>query len=137
MSRSLVDKLLEQHDRAHESQSGRRVHYLANLGGLVVIAELDKLEPNLLMGILKRVQAKLATLSDEKKAALSEAGLQTLQARNAQKRSFSVWQREQNTTRFDLNKPQIAALIAVLDGKLPALEKDYASELWRLLGRIK
>lgn len=120
----------------HTLEEGQRVHYLANLGGLVAIAGLDVIEPSILLAALVETKIKLQQLSDEQLAPLKQKGLKILEARNAEKRSFKSWQRAQQTERFDLSKKQIQQLIQKLGGKLPALEKDLASELRRLLQRV-
>ena len=46
-------------DGLHTREQGLRVHHLANLGGLVAIAGLDREPPDLLLGGL-RASARLA-----------------------------------------------------------------------------
>jgi len=43
----------------HTAEQGQRVHWLANLGGLVAIAGLEEVEPDLLLGALLSVAAQL------------------------------------------------------------------------------
>ena len=46
----------------HTAEQGQRLHYLANLGGLVAIAGLDSLEPDLLLGQLLEMADRLPNL---------------------------------------------------------------------------
>lgn len=118
--------------KVHTLEEGQRVHYLANLGGLVAIAGLEQTEPSLLVGVLCEVERKIKSLPTERLNELKEKGLAILAARNTEKRSFKTWQRAQQTERFDLTLPQMKRLIVRLGGKLPALDKDTGSELLRL-----
>jgi len=118
---------------AHTIAEGQRVHWLANLGGLVTIAGLDAFEPAILLGAFIEINAKLKQVSKERIAELKEKGLQALQARNTEKRTFKSWQRAQQTERYDLTQGQQKQLIVKLGGKIPVLEKDIAAELRRLL----
>jgi hypothetical protein len=118
--------------KLHTLEEGQRVHYLANLGGLVAIAGLEQIEPGLLVGVLCEVERKIKSLPIERLNELKERGLSILAARNTDKRSFKTWQRAQQTERFDLTLPQMKKLIMRLGGKLPALDKDIGSELLRL-----
>ncbi len=58
----------------HSRERGIRVHYLANLGGLMAGAGLDHQEPDLLLGILLEVAARLPRLSDQRQAELRARG---------------------------------------------------------------
>jgi hypothetical protein len=117
----------------HSLAEGQRVNYLANLGGLVVLAGLDETEPQLLLGALTQMRKQLEKLPAERKLELKKMGEEKLIARNAEKRSFKLWQRSQQTERFDFTQEQMKKMIVAMGGKLPALEKDISSELWRLL----
>lgn len=118
---------------SHTLAQGQRVHYLANLGGLVVLAGLEKTAPDLLLGALMEMQQHLQKLSGERKAVFKEKGAQALQKRQAQKRSFASWQRATHSERFDFTRDEMKNLIKTLGGKVPVLEKDVVSELKRLL----
>jgi hypothetical protein len=117
----------------HTLEEGQRVHYLANLGGLVAIAGLEDIEPALLLGAFIEMNTRLRQLSSERLTALKQKGSQALHNRQSEKRSFKSWQRAQSSERFDLTRAQMQALITTLGGKVPALEKDLVSELRRLL----
>ena len=49
-------------DGLHTREQGLRVHHLANLGGLVAIAGLDREPPDLLLGGLLELAARLPDL---------------------------------------------------------------------------
>lgn len=120
-------------DHLHTLEQGQRVHYLANLGGLVVLANLDHVEPDLLLGAFLEMGKRLANLTDSRLTELKTLGQDKLASRGAEKRSFKSWQRAHQTERFDFSQVQMQRLIVQLGGKLPALEKDIPSELRRLL----
>lgn len=120
----------------HTLAEGQRVNYLANLGGLVVIAGLELIDPAVLLGALSEVARKLPTLPKTRFENLRQIGDQKLKDRQAQKRAFKAWQRAEQTERFDLTQDQMRTLILYLGGKVPALEKDIGSELRVLLKRI-
>lgn len=120
-------------ETSHTLAQGQRVHWLANLGGLVAIADLEEIEPAILLGALLEISEKLRLVSQQRLVDLREKGQQRLQARNTEKRTFKSWQRAQQTERFDLTREQQKHLIVKLGGRVPALEKDIPSELNRLL----
>jgi hypothetical protein len=117
----------------HSLSEGQRVHYLANLGGLVAIAKLEDIKPDLLLGALCEMARRLPKLSLARVLELQKLGESKLRARNIEKRSFKTWQRAQKTQRFDFTQEEMKQLIARLGGKQPALEKDIHSELRCLL----
>jgi hypothetical protein len=120
-------------ERKHTHEEGQRVHYLANLGGLVVIAGLEKLPPTILVGALAEVAKRFTQLSPERIETLKEKGAVLLQHRAAEKRSFKEWQRAQQTERFDFTRDQMTKLIVALGGCVPTSEKEWALELKRLV----
>ena len=76
----------------HSLEQGQRVHYLANLGGIVVIAGLGDLEPDLLLGALLSVASQLARSDPRRDARLRTAGSAVLDARASAKRAFASTQ---------------------------------------------
>ncbi len=123
-------------DHLHNLEQGQRVNYLANLGGLVALAKLDHLTPDLLLGAFLEVGKRLSHLPESRLTELKALGRDKLVSRNAEKRSFKSWQRAHQTERFDLSKVQMQRLIVKLGGKTPAFEKDIPSELRRLFSEI-
>lgn len=51
----------------HTREQGLRVHHLANLGGLVAVAGLDREPPDFLLGTLISVAHEVATLTAEQR----------------------------------------------------------------------
>ena len=62
----------------HSHEQGLRVHHLANLGGLVAIAGLDREPPDFLLGALLSVAHESATLDAAQRARVVAAGPQGL-----------------------------------------------------------
>lgn len=120
-------------ETTHTLTEGQRVHWLANLGGLVAIAGLEDIDPAILVGALTEINVRLRQVSKERLEDLKTKGLEILQARNSEKRTFKSWQRANETARFDFSREQQQQLIIRLGGKVPVLEKDIVSELRRLL----
>jgi len=100
----------------HSLEQGQRVHYLANLGGLVVIAGLEQLEPDLLLGALLSVASQLARSDARRDARLRGVGGAALDARAAAKRAFAARQRAQNLHSVYLTSKQCRRLIRELGG---------------------
>ena len=123
-------------ERYHSLTEGQRVHYLANLGGLVAISGLENCAPDLLLGALVEVANRLPESTQERVKALQEKGGAILKNRAAEKRSFRSWQRAQQSHRFDWSRNEFKKLILALGGRLPVLDKDIASELRRLVRQL-
>jgi hypothetical protein len=51
----------------HSEEQGLRVHHLANLGGLVALAELDREAPDFLLGALISVAHERERLTAEQR----------------------------------------------------------------------
>ena len=100
----------------HSPEQGQRLHYLANLGGLVVIAGLEDLEPDLLLGALLSVASQLRRPDTHRDARLRRAGSAALDARAAAKRAFAAHQRAQNLHSVYLTSQQCRGLIRELGG---------------------
>ena len=99
----------------------------------MVLAGLEHVEPKLLLGALCEMARQLKKVSSARVLELKNLGESKLIARHAEKRSFKAWQRAQQTERFDFTHEQMKKMITLLGGKMPALDKDISSELWRLL----
>jgi hypothetical protein len=102
--------------REHSPEQGQRVHYLANLGGLVVIAGLGDREPDLLLGALLAVASQLAHPDARRDARLRRAGSAALDARAAAKCAFAAHQRAKNLHSVYLTSEQCRRLIRELGG---------------------
>jgi hypothetical protein len=65
----------------HSHEQGLRVHHLANLGGLVALAGLDREPPDFLLGALLSVSHESATLDAAQRAQVAAAGRERLEER--------------------------------------------------------
>ena len=100
----------------HTAAQGVRVHYLANLGGLVAVAGLDHYPPDLLLGVLLEVAVRLPLVPADRRAALCARGRARLEARAAEKRAWKAWARAQGLHRLDLSTTEVHQLITALGG---------------------
>lgn len=100
----------------HTAEQGIRVHYLANLGGLVAIAGLDHQPPDLLLGILLEVAARLPKLPEDRQAQLRARGQARLEERATSKRAWKAWARAEELHRLDLGTAEVHRLIGALGG---------------------
>ena len=118
----------------HTREQGIRLHYLANLGGLVAIAGLDRQPPDFLLGLLRAVAVRVPHLTEAQCAEFRSDGQARLEARGAQKRAWTAWQRAQELHRVDLSTTEIRRLLALLDGTdVISTVADPASALLRVL----
>ena len=102
--------------RAHSREQGIRVHYLANLGGLIAVAGLDQHPPDLLLGILLEVGARLPGLPEPRRAGLCARGQARLEQRGAEKRAWNAWRQARELHRLDLTTAEIRQLRPLLSG---------------------
>jgi hypothetical protein len=118
----------------HTKEQGLRVHKLAKLGGLVVLAGLENIDPALLLGAFLELAAQLPRLGLQHVTRLRNNGLQKLSERKKEK---PVYQQQATHTLLlkeaTLKLDEIKKLITRLGGKIPALEKDIVPELYRLM----
>lgn len=114
---------------AHSAEQGIRLHYLANLGGLVAVAGLDHHPPDLLLGILLDVASRVPQLSEQHVADLSARGQARLDERAAEKRAWSAWHRARQFQRLDLTIPEIKRLLSAITGDRADTAADPARAL--------
>jgi len=100
----------------HTREQGVRVHYLANLGGLVAVAGLDHYPPDFLLGVLLEVAARAPQLSEQQRAKLCRRGQARLEERAAEKRAWNAWQRARELHRLDLSTAETRRLLAAVAG---------------------
>jgi hypothetical protein len=100
----------------HTREQGIRLHYLANLGGLVAVAGLDRHPPDFLLGLLLALAVRVPHLTDVQRAELRADGQARLEARGTQKRAWTAWQRAQELHRVDLSTTEIRRLLEALGG---------------------
>lgn len=118
----------------HTQEQGKRVHLLANLGGLVAIAGLENVDPATLLGALLDVAKRLRQLSMQQLDILHTLGLEKLRERNSEKRAYGKHiAKESSVAKINLNSDDIKKIIIQLGGKIPVFEKDLVPELRRLL----
>ena len=104
----------------HTREQGLRVHGLANLGGLLAIAGLEEVEPDLLLGALLEVAERLPQLRPERRGSIAERGKEALQRRNAEKRAWRARERARDLHAVDLTSDQIRELVRALGVEPPA-----------------
>jgi conjugative transfer protein TraD len=118
----------------HTREQGIRLHYLANLGGLVAVAGLDRHPPDFLLGLLLAVAVRVPQLTPTQRTAFCSRGQARLEERGTQKRAWSAWQRAQELHRVDLSTAEIGRLLAALgDGHAALTDTDPAEALLRAL----
>ena len=119
---------------AQESQR-ERVHRLASLGGLVVLAGLDGLPPDLLLGALLEVSERIPHLSDHRIGAIRERGAFRLRERSAEKRAWTVHRQYADLHRLELSRAELAALLRALGRQPPDDPSRLVRALLSALGR--
>ena len=98
----------------HTREQGLRVHYLADRGGLVSIAELDSLPPDLLLGALLVLARQIPRMKPEALEQVRKLGDSKLTARGAQKRAWKAYERASDIRPVYLSAAQLRALISAL-----------------------
>ena len=122
-------------DGLHTREQGLRVHHLANLGGLVAIAGLDREPPDLLLGGLLELAARLPDLPAARRAAIASAGRAKLDARATSKRAWKSWSRSKELHSLTLSNEHIRRIISALGGTEPCSPAKLPRTMLRLLGR--
>jgi hypothetical protein len=122
-------------DGLHTREQGLRVHHLANLGGLVAIAGLDREPPDLLLGGLLELAARLPDLPATRRAAIASAGRVKLDARATSKRAWKSWSRSNTMHSLTLSNEHIRRIISALGGTEPCNPAELPRTMLRLLAR--
>jgi len=123
---------------AHTREQGVRVHYLANLGGLMAVAGLDHYPPDFLLGVLLEVAARMSQLSDHRCAELCARGRARLEERAAEKRAWNAWRQARQLHRLDLSTAELRRLLAALAGpETASTAADPATCLLRALRDVR
>ena len=118
----------------HTREQGVRVHYLANLGGLMAVAGLDHHPPDLLLGILLDIAARVPGLSEQRRVDLCARGQARLEERAAEKRAWNAWRRARELERLDLSTAEVRRLLAAVAGhEVATAAPDPARTLLRAL----
>ena len=120
----------------HTAEQGQRVHWLANLGGLVAIAGLEDVPPDLLVGALLSVASQLRRDDAKRDARLRRLGQEALEDRAAGKRAFAAYQRAQSLHLVYMTTAQCRRLLERLGEHEPDDERLVRSmmECVRALG---
>ena len=121
-------------DRLHTREQGLRVHHLANLGGLVAIAGLDREPPDLLLGGLLELAARLPDLPATRRAVIASAGREKLDTRATSKRAWKSWSRSKELHSLTLSREHIRRIIGALGGDEPRNSAELPQMMLRLLG---
>jgi hypothetical protein len=122
-------------DGLHTREQGLRVHHLANLGGLVAVAELDQEPPDLLLGGLLELAARLPGLPATRRAEIASAGRAKLDTRATSKRAWKSWSRSNELHNLTLSNEHIRRIIRALGGTEPCSPAELPRTMLRLLGR--
>jgi hypothetical protein len=121
-------------DGVHTREQGLRVHHLANLGGLVAIAGLDREPPDLLLGGLLELAARLPDLPATRRAVIASAGREKLDTRATSKRAWKSWSRSKELHSLTLSREHIRRIIGALGGDEPRNSAELPQMMLRLLG---
>ena len=121
-------------DELHTREQGLRVHHLANLGGLVAIAGLDREPPDLLLGGLLELAARLPDLPATRRAAIASVGRVKLDTRATSKRAWKSWSRSKELHSFTLSSEHLRRIIGALGGDEPRDSAELPRMMLRLLG---
>ena len=121
-------------DGLHTREQGLRVHQLANLGGLVAIAGLDREPPDLLLGGLLELAARLPDLPATRRAAIASAGRVKLDTRATSKRAWKSWSRSKELYSLTLSSEHLRRIVGALGGEEPRDSAELPRMMLRLLG---
>ncbi len=103
----------------HTREQGKRVHILANLGGLVAIAGMERVKPDLLLGALLEVADRLPKMKGARLAELRLRGGAALDERGTSKRAWSARQTALDLHNVHLTSDQIRGLLRRLGAPVP------------------
>jgi hypothetical protein len=121
-------------DGLHTREQGLRVHHLANLGGLVAIAGLDREPPDLLLGGLLELAARLPDLPATRRAAIASVGRVKLDTRATSKRAWKSWSRSKELHSLTLSSEHLRRIVSALGGEEPRDSAELPRMMLRLLG---
>lgn len=118
----------------HTREQGLRVHVLANLGGLVAIAGLEHVEPDLLLGALLEVSERLPQLKPSLAERMRVRGAAKLDERGSGKRAWRARERGLDLHAVHLTSEQLRVILRALGAQVPAQREDLSAALSRALG---
>src|SRR6202049_2839183 len=103
----------------HSHEQGLRVHHLANLGGLVALAVLERQPPDCLLGALISVAHESATIDLVQRAQVASVGRKQLEERATSKRAWKSWSRAKELHSVTLSSAQVREIIEALGEHAP------------------
>jgi len=118
----------------HTREQGVRVHVLANLGGLVAIAGLEHVEPDLLLGALLEVGERLPQMKPSLVERMRALGAAKLDERGSGKRAWRARERGLDLHAVHLTSEQLRVILRALGAEVPAQREDLSAALSRALG---
>jgi hypothetical protein len=118
----------------HTREQGVRVHVLANLGGLVAIAGLEHVEPDLLLGALLEVGERLPKMKPSLVERIRARGAAKLDERGSGKRAWRARERGLDLHALYLTSEQIRVILRALGAAVPAQREDLSAALSSALG---
>ncbi len=118
----------------HTREQGVRVHVLANLGGLVAIAGLEHVEPDLLLGALLEVGERLPQMKPSLVERMRARGAAKLDERGSGKRAWRARERGLDLHALHLTSEQIRVILRALGAAVPTQREDLSAALSRALG---
>ena len=117
----------------HSEEQGLRVHHLANLGGLVALAELDREPPDFLLGALISVAHERERLTPAERTRVAALGRQKLDERATAKRAWKSWRRSRDLHALTLTSAQMRRMITALGGRTAQDSESLITLLTTLL----
>lgn len=118
----------------HTREQGVRVHVLANLGGLVAIAGLEHVEPDLLLGALLEVGERLPQMKPSLVERMRARGTAKLDERGSGKRAWRARERGLDLHALHLTSEQIRVILRALGAAVPTQREDLSAALSGALG---
>lgn len=113
----------------HTREQGLRVHVLANLGGLVAIAGLEHIAPDLLLGALLEVSARLPQMKPSRQNEMKSRGGAKLEERGSGKRAWLARERALDLHALHLTSDQIRVILSALGAPVPQKREELPTAL--------
>jgi len=117
----------------HSHEQGLRVHHLANLGGLVALAGLEREPPDFLLGALISVAHESASIGAAQRAQVASVGRKQLEERATSKRAWKSWSRAKELHSVTLSSAQVGEIIEALHEHAPENSAQLIASLSALL----
>ena len=117
----------------HSHEQGLRVHHLANLGGLIALAGLDREPPDFLLGVLISVAHESSTLGAAQRAQVASVGRKQLEERATSKRAWKSRSRARELHSVTFSSGQVKEIIEALDAHASENSAQLIASLRALL----